>query len=54
MDNIHPKLLYETRAEIGEALANLFKKSFNSGELPKVWKDAVVVFLNLKKDVKTK
>ena len=43
VDKIHPKLLHETRAEIGEALANLFKKSFNSGELPRDWKDAVVV-----------
>ena len=43
VDDIHPNLLYEARIEIGEALANLFKKSINSGELPRDWKDAVVV-----------
>ena len=39
VDGIH--LLYETRIEIGEALANLLKKSINSGELLRDWKDAV-------------
>ena len=42
---IHPKLFYETRIEIGEALANLFKNSINSGELPRDLKDAVVILL---------
>ena len=42
-DGIHPKLLCEARREIGEALANLFKKSIYSGELSRDWKDAVVV-----------
>ena len=46
---IRLKLLCETRIEIGEALANLFKKSFNS-ELPMDWKDVVVLPL-FKKDV---
>ena len=49
MDGIHPKLLYEARIEIEEALENLFKKSINSGELLRDWKDAVVVPL-FKKD----
>ena len=43
IEGIHPKRFYETRIEIGEALANLFKKSINLRELPSDWKDAIVV-----------
>ena len=45
IDNLRPKLLYEARTEIGEALANLFVKSFESGSTPRNWKDVIMVTL---------
>ena len=43
IDSLHPKFLYEVREEIGEVLAEIMNESLKTGEIPRDWKDAVVV-----------
>ena len=41
-DGCHPRILKETAEIIHEPLYEIFKKSFEEGEIPKIWKDANV------------
>ena len=43
IDELHPKFLHEVREEIGEALAQIFNKSMQSGDVPREWKDAFIL-----------
>ena len=38
-DGIHPRILKEVSAEISYPIANLYKKSLQSGKVPQQWKD---------------
>src|SRR6218665_2661365 len=40
---LHPKFLHEVREEIGEALALIFNKSMQTGDVPQEWRDALIV-----------
>ena len=42
VDDLHPKLLYELRAELAKPLCALFKLSVETACLPKDWRDANV------------
>ena len=42
-DEIHNRVLFEIKDQIGELLSILFQKSFQSGQLPKEWKEANIV-----------
>lgn len=42
LDNLHPRVLGEVADVIATPLAHLFKKSFESGQLPEDWKEALV------------
>ena len=41
-DGLHPKMLYELRAEFLKPVTDLFKLSANEGILPQDWKEAIV------------
>ena len=41
-DGCHPRFLKETSSVICEPLETIFNKSYYSGEVPKIWKDAYV------------
>src|SRR6218665_2727232 len=43
IDELHPKFLHEVREEIGEALALIFNKSMQTGDVPQEWRDALIV-----------
>src|SRR6218665_2030398 len=43
IDDLHPKFLHEVREEIGEALALIFNKSMQTGDVPQEWRDALIV-----------
>src|SRR6218665_2477967 len=43
IDDLHPKFLHEVRKEIGEALAQIFNKSMQTGDVPQEWGDALIV-----------
>src|SRR6218665_829297 len=43
IDELHPKFLHEVREEIGEVLAQIFNKSMHTGDVPQVWRDALIV-----------
>jgi ribonucleases P/MRP protein subunit RPP40 len=43
IDELHPKFLLEVREEIGEALAQIFNKSIQTGDVPQEWRDALIV-----------
>ena len=42
-DNLHPKLLKELATVITEPLVYIYRKSLELGELPTIWKKAIVV-----------
>ena len=42
-DGIHNRVLFEIKDQIGDLLSILFQKSFQSGLLPKEWKEANIV-----------
>ena len=42
-DNLHPKLLKELATVITEPLVYIYRKSLELGELPAIWKKAIVV-----------
>jgi hypothetical protein len=42
-DGIHPCVLKETSSSIAKPLKLIFEKSMLSGQLPKAWKDAIVI-----------
>ena len=42
-DGIHNRVLFEIKNQIGKVLSILFQKSFQSGQLPKEWKEANIV-----------
>ncbi|KAK2722454.1 hypothetical protein QYM36_002853, partial [Artemia franciscana] len=42
-DNLHPKLLKELATVITEPLVYIYRKSLELGELPAIWKNAIVV-----------
>jgi len=48
MDLLHPRVLYETRQEIAEALLVIFNKSLATGSVPSDWKKAEVIALHKK------
>ena len=37
-DNLHPRVLYETRNELAHPLKILYETSYNSGSLPSDWR----------------
>ena len=39
-DGIHNRVLFEIKDQIGKVISILFHKSFQSGQLPKEWKEA--------------
>ena len=43
IDELHPKFLHEVREEIGESLAQIFNKSMRTGDVPREWRDALIV-----------
>lgn len=43
LDEIHPKLLYEIRKNVGKPLARMFKFSLEAGSVPLEWREAGVV-----------
>jgi len=43
IDELHPKFLHEVREEFGEALAQIFNKSMQTGDVPQEWRDALIV-----------
>src|SRR6218665_3866993 len=43
IDELHLKFLHEVREEIGEALALIFNKSMQTGDVPREWRDALIV-----------
>ena len=42
-NGIHNRVLFEIKDQIGKVLSILFQKSFQSGQLPKEWKEANIV-----------
>ena len=42
LDGIHPRLLKECALELAPWLYNLFRHSWFSGHIPKIWKDSVI------------
>ena len=42
-DGIHNRVLFEIKDQIGKVLSILFQKSFQSGQLPKEWKEGNIV-----------
>ena len=49
-DGCHPRILKETADIICDPLLSIFKKSFDSGEVPKIWRDANVSSIYKKGD----
>src|SRR6218665_2202121 len=43
IDELHPKFLHEVREEIREVIAQIFKKSMQTGDIPQEWRDALIV-----------
>ena len=41
-DDIHPRILCELANEIANPLSTLFHKVFDTGQLPQIWKEAVI------------
>ena len=52
-DRCHPCLLHETCEQLAEPLCMIFNKSFESGEIPSLWKEANVSALYKNKGVKS-
>jgi len=48
-DNLHPRILYELRAEICKPLNILFNLSLKTGKIPADWRSAVITALHNKK-----
>ena len=42
-DNLHPRILYETRNELAHPLKILYETSYNSGSLPLDWRTGSIV-----------
>ena len=51
-DNVHPKILNESRYELPELLCSLMQNSWDKGEIPEDWKCANITALH-KKDAKS-
>lgn len=47
-DLIHPRVLYETRAQIASALKLIFQMSLDSGKLPCDWKKSTITMIHKK------
>ena len=43
IDELHPKFFHKVREEIGEALAQIFNKLMQTGDVPQEWRDALIV-----------
>ena len=42
IDELHPKFVHEVREEIGEALAEIFHKSMQTGDVPQECRDSLI------------
>ena len=47
-DLIHPRVMYETRAQIASALKLIFQMSLDSGKLPCDWKKSTITMIHKK------
>ena len=51
-DNVHPRVLRESRYEIAEMMSGLMQSSWKKGEIPEYWKCANITAIH-KKDAKS-